>query len=547
MLVGKQIRRPAQVTGLALLVVAIAGWLWLQLRFQQVVPIFSLPWKPLLQTGANLEWLGDGWNWYISGLLLLLSGLGILIDTREGTKIDGVQQHSRLHISAGVHLAVLAASLLFVGSNNLLTTILTWVLLDMLLLVRAHPEDQSGIDEADEGAMLFQDAGNKGFSMLGALLLMIGLLPAGAAGPGQPFLTGTLAQETVLIMLLASALRTGIYPFHLWLLPKQGSDVNLSERLLEQMVPTLCGLWLAGWAIGLGGSALLLHPEVAAGLIILLLLGSLAAFFTRDQATHTTLVLVNAAGSAALCGALAEFRGPSALIWPTTAFALGGALWLIGERVWRTWGWQLPVSIGALTLAGVPFTPGFLSQATLARMLTLGMPFSVLFILYVFAQMFQIAALLRSWGGMVSVQENKTSASVMWRLLIACVTIGLPLALTGILPNTISALVSLPGSIPTLLGSPPSVVAELPVWITLALPLLFGILLVWLWPLLPAPAVGWLSLVGEVLRLDWLFSFGWWSVNGISEIWGSALRVIEGAGAVGWLLVFLLLGYLLGR
>jgi len=33
----------------------------------------------------------------------------------------------------------------------------------------------------------------------------------------------------------------------------------------------------------------------------------------------------------------------------------------------------------------------------------------------------------------------------------------------------------------------------------------------------------------------------------LSDILGSALRVIEGAGALGWLLVFLLLGYLLGR
>ena len=98
-----------------------------------------------------------------------------------------------------------------------------------------------------------------------------------------------------------------------------------------------------------------------------------------------------------------------------------------------------------------------------------------------------------------------------------------------------------------MLGSPPSVVAEFPVWISLAVPLLLGILLVWLWPLVPAQATGWLSVVGEILRLDWLFRFGWWSIHGLSDILGSALRVIEGAGALGWLLVFLLLGYLLGR
>jgi hypothetical protein len=547
MSIGRRIRRPTQLTGIALIVVAIASWFWLQLRFQQIVPIFSFPWKPLLQTGANLEWLGDGWNWYISGLLLLLSGLGILVDVSDIDADEQTMRHQRLHIALGVHLAVLAASLLFVGSNNLLTAILTWVLLDLLLLMRVHPETHAGETASDEDSIVFQDAGSKGFSLLGALLLMIGLLPAGVSGPGQAFLGGSLAQETVMMMLLAAALRAGIYPFHLWLLPKQGSEVNLSERLLEQMVPTLCGLWLGGWAISLGGGSVLFMPEVVTILILMLLLGSLAAFFARDQATHTTLVLVNAAGVAALCGALAEFRGPSALLWPTTAFALGGALWLIGERVWRTWGWQLPVSIGALTMAGVPFTPGFLSQGSLARMLTLGLPFTALFVLYVMGQTFQIAALLRSWGGAVTVQGEKTPISVMWRLLVACVALGLPLALTGILPNTVALLASLPGLIPSMLGSPPSVVAEFPVWISLAVPLLLGILLVWLWPLVPAQATGWLSVVGEILRLDWLFRFGWWSIHGLSDILGSALRVIEGAGALGWLLVFLLLGYLLGR
>ena len=308
MSIGRRIRRPTQLTGIALIVVAIASWFWLQLRFQQIVPIFSFPWKPLLQTGANLEWLGDGWNWYISGLLLLLSGLGILVDVSDIDADEQTMRHQRLHIALGVHLAVLAASLLFVGSNNLLTAILTWVLLDLLLLMRVHPETHAGETASDEDSIVFQDAGSKGFSLLGALLLMIGLLPAGVSGPGQAFLGGSLAQETVMMMLLAAALRAGIYPFHLWLLPKQGSEVNLSERLLEQMVPTLCGLWLGGWAISLGGGSVLFMPEVVTILILMLLLGSLAAFFARDQATHTTLVLVNAAGVAALCGALAEFR-----------------------------------------------------------------------------------------------------------------------------------------------------------------------------------------------------------------------------------------------
>ena len=78
-IVGRWVRRPAVLTGLALLFVGCAGWLLLILRAQvDVVPTFSHPWRPILQSGANLYWIGDGWNWYIASLVLLLGGLARL-------------------------------------------------------------------------------------------------------------------------------------------------------------------------------------------------------------------------------------------------------------------------------------------------------------------------------------------------------------------------------------------------------------------------------------------------------------------------------------
>ena len=77
---GRWVRRPDWLTGLALFFVAIAIWLFLGLRTEPVVPTYSRPWQPPLQVGTNLLWVGDGWNWYISGLILLLGGVGILLD-----------------------------------------------------------------------------------------------------------------------------------------------------------------------------------------------------------------------------------------------------------------------------------------------------------------------------------------------------------------------------------------------------------------------------------------------------------------------------------
>lgn len=539
---GRRVQRPGALTGLALAIVAIASLLWLQLRLQPVLPIYSQPWRPLLQAGANWVWVGDGWNWYVSGLILLLNALGILVDWGDLTPKHEARAY-RQHSALAVHLAVLSASLLFVGSGNLLTTILTWVLLDLFLLMRAHPDANASLGVT---GMLFQDNSAKGLSLFGALLLLIGLLPAGPGGPGQSLQDGILPQETVIVLLVAAFLRAGIYPLHLWLLPNRGNDVNLSERLLEQIVPTLCGLWLLGWAIRLGGGVLLLQPEITALLMLLFVFSAFTAFTAAEQASHKTFVLITAALFAVLSGVFGQARDPSAVLWATTAYALGGGLWLIGEAVWSTWGWQIPISVGALTLVGIPFTPGFLAQGSLARMLTLGAPFIWLFLLYVLGQMLQVASLLRSWSG-EGRSESNTPLIIMWRLLAACVALGLPLAITGILPTTAAMIAGLPGSIPTLLGSPPNVVAELPVWVMVGMPLLLGIALVWTRLWIPERVLGWLSLVGEMLRLEWLLRFVWWGMNNLSEIWGNAVRVVEGAGSLGWLLVFVLIGYLLGQ
>ena len=62
--------------------------------------------------------------------------------------------------------------------------------------------------------------------------------------------------------LRAATIRTGLYPFHLWLLPRATHRLNLSERLLDHLVPVLAGLWLWGRALQLGGSELLFTPEI---------------------------------------------------------------------------------------------------------------------------------------------------------------------------------------------------------------------------------------------------------------------------------------------
>ena len=544
LLINPFVQRPGILTSVALLFCLFSVWLLLGLRTQNEFPIFSRPWQPLLQSGTNLVWIGDGWNWYISGLILLLGSVGILLDFGGDTTPSGqlsVGAYRKTGSSLAVHLGFLGTALLFVGSGNLLTVILTWVMMDLLMLVRSAMRP----DDSDNAlALTVRDNRAKGLSLLGALLLLIGLLPAGPLGPSQQLDGGTLPLETIVLMLVAAAIRAGSYPFHLWLLPTENERVDLSERLLDQMVPVLCGLWLLGWTVALGGEEVLLRPEVLAVLLLMLLGSAMAAWTAPDQPNHTTFVLITSTSLAGLAGVLGFNLGPSALIWPTTAFALGGGLWLVGERVWQEWGWQMPVSVGALALAGVPFTPGFLTQPSLSRLLTSGGIFSLLFVLYVIAQTLQIAALLRSWGAERRNPPVLQPVAVA-RLLVACIALGLALTFVGFLPLSVTTIASMPNAIPERLGSPPTVVADRAVWITLLLPLGLGIGLAVLRPRFWRFLSVWPARLSHFTRAEWLFQVSWWSINRASEVWGNAVGVVEGSGYMGWLAVFILLAYLL--
>jgi hypothetical protein len=540
LLATRWLRQANFLTLLALFFAAAAALLYVALQYQPVVPTFSRPWQPLLQGAINLYWISDSWNSYVSGLILLLGGLGILLDrNRKTTQGDA----HRLGAMLSANLGVLAGSLLFVNAGNLLTALLAWVFLDLAILLRAAIEP---LTSTGEQILHLRSNEARIVSLLGALLLLIGLLPAGAGGPAQEFARGSLPQETLLLMLLAAALRAGVYPFHLWLLPRTRNPLNLSERLLDHMAPVLCGLWLFGWTFQLGAANLMLSPAVLTLLVLALLATAIAAWTAEDQLHHATFVLVGSAGVAVLAGALALAAGPAGMFWATTAFALGGGLWLVGDQAWRSWGWQLPVSFGALALAGAPFTPGFLAQPSLARLLSSGPAYWPVFALYVLAQGILVAALLRSWS-MPERSGVKPPQSYLARLLLASLCLALPLAVSGILPQFTETLAGLPNTIPPSLGRPPSAVAEPAVWIAFGLPLALGLGLVWLrprvWPLLR----DWPDRISDFSQLQWLFRFSMWGIDRLALAGNNAVHVVEGAGYLGWFLVFVLLALLLLR
>ena len=557
----------------ALSTVALLFWgaataLTLSLRLQSAAPVFSIPWQPFFATGADLLWVGNGWNWYVSCLILLLGGGGLLFSgfggQRMGRVSDEGQQDTGLTLS--LSLIAIASALFFTSSDNLLTLTLMWVVMDLFIIGR------NAIVPTVHGPSPTRQF--QGLSMVGALLLLIGLLPAGQSGPAETLAGGQLPQETVILMLLAGVIRAGVYPLHLWLLPHRGERLYMPDRLIDQMPPALCGLWLLGWSSGLAAEGLLAQPEVIALAILGLLGSAIATFTTTTRQEHTTFVLITSVGVAGLASILSEVRGPAAVLWPTTTFALGGGLWLIGERIWRTWHWQIPISAGVLALVGVPFTPGFLTQSAVAQLLMGGgcpdeatpcgtyvgemWPF---FVAYTFTQMIYVSSLLRIWETEPGDSPGPDEAPDTWmvgRLLIYVVVLAIPLTVAGVFPQMITGITNLAEAIPPSAGDPPSAVASWQVWLTLAGPLALGIGLAVLRSQISVrlnaigeatgttPALrAWSRRVARFTALDWFSRITRWGTSSAGHVWDAGLEIVEGAGHVGWVLVFGILGYFL--
>jgi hypothetical protein len=157
----------------------------------------------------------------------------------------------------------------------------------------------------------------------------------------------------------------------------------------------------------------------------------------------------------------------------------------------------------------------------------------------------QVAAMLRSWSDHQPSARPALRPGVMIRLLAAVMALALPLAIVGFFPAATAELANLAGAIPPMLGSPPNVVADWPVWVAVSLPLAAGIGLVSLRPTLWSALGRWPERLSRLTRLQWLFGFSWWGLNQVSDSWGSVLRVVEGAGYMGWVMVAVLMGYLL--
>jgi hypothetical protein len=525
----------------ALLGVAGAAVILVWFRRTGADAVTGWQWQPLTVAGSTLEWRLDGWNWLISGLILLLTAAALLLDeehpqptgqlrspaTARGQRLDllGAEVERTLWLAAG--------ALVFVCSANLLTLACSWIVLDAALAIRLRP----GISPEPAG---------RAWSLLtlSAMLVLLLLVVLGenrlrASLMGETFTAGELTLLWVL-----GLIRTGVYPLHFWLTGP--GNTSRAVRIAMSLIVPAAGLWLLVRVYQLAGADWLRRPEWAALGVLALLGTALVAWTTEDEAWRWRWIALNRSGVAVMAVSVAGLAGPQALVWALLAFTLGCALLLVAQALAQQTGIRAFTWLAAFLIWGFPGTPGFLARTGLVfpTDLALAVP---LFVLILLAEALFVAALWQAAKDSpdTAAPSLPSPATVQW--LLAFGLLGVALLVWGFNPRLIDRFVILPeGEALRSLGGM-IVGARRSVWAGLALSGVLGVALGVLRQRVFGQMRGWQSAITEIVGLDWLYQG---LVAGLAFV-GNALRYFavlgEGEGYLGWLALAALILWVLLR
>lgn len=496
---------------------AVGGTTFLILSLRWMGPVVAVPslWQPSLLFGATPALQSDGTMQPLALALALVNLGAILVEVGRGREIQ-----PRLLATLQ---AVLAASLAALWSANLLTTLLCWGIYD-LLQVTAH---------AAAGGALRTAVRRLIFGGLATLFLWGGmLLPGGEAGSQLWSLT-TPSQTQLTLWAMAGALRLGLFPFHLAIPHNLGAVQSFAAPL--SLGPIVgWGLWLR-LALANGGATpgdtwLMVLAAISLGI------GGLLAWSCESLPRVLSWAGMGVTGTVVLAAGLAGENGAAVVSAGSLTWALAtGVVFLSGglrrEAPW----WSIPSLIGALSLIGMPFTLGFVTEAALLGGLTQGGRL-VWGWAFFFGTLFLVPALAR-W-----LLASAADSTPHHHAVIAAHAAGLGLP----------ALLLIGGGMhpPLLIGSVPALpvgrlfgMVGLPGWLLWTISLAGGGVLAWQDVVLRPKFTLLLNAVHDLLGLEWLYD----AVVGALDRGLSALRtadeVIGGGGALlwSWLLFLLLL------
>jgi formate hydrogenlyase subunit 3/multisubunit Na+/H+ antiporter MnhD subunit len=492
----------------AALLALIALGLFLPLKALPATAVLSA-WGPPALLPLGLTLVVDPLSW--------LFGMGILTVTLA-TLLTGVARPGgRRLLVRGAMLLLTFAGLAAVFSDNLLTIITAWAGLDFVYFIILVFLGQS------EGVEL-QAVLNLAFNATGTLLAVGAALLISRENPALSLREAALTSGSTLLITLAAVFRLGLFPLHLAL----PAEANIRQGLgtVLRLIPAAVALEvmarLASFGFAHTAQTWLTVFALGAALV-----GAAQLWTIEDPRLGITYFVIAESGIVLLAGLWA---GVLALTAQCLALMLGGALIFLacGHDPGRPWLSVLPV-IGGLAVMGAPLTAGWGGMASLLQALVGGGHWLVLAGLLA-AQAILAAGLFHTvfWPG--ELVEDTPGALTIYMG-------GLALAVAGLL------LVGWLGApwIRSVLGSGAGAGASPPgagAWgLGLVAATTVAGLAMWRYESVArGPASVGVGALSALFRLDWLYRLVWSVIHLLETIVFNLAAVLEGEGAVLWVL-----------
>ncbi len=493
------------------------------LRSPSAAILAGRPWSSLLyDVEGGIAWQVNAWTWASGALILLFLFVVILLGWERRERLSGYYR--------AADLALAAAALAVTFSANLLTLASMWVVMESVALARLTIEPTY---EPETGRM--------GLSAASVLLMALACALSGPALLTVPFAAAPLTPLTQALLTAAIALRAAVYPLHGWL--THSRLPTSSDRLIVYLIPATTGLWLLGQINSTVGMAWIGEPRWLVLIIFSLFGSAVTAWAEADPGHSLDLVYANRASAILLALSLWPGQGALPLVGALLSFSLGLGLFLVAKLAYQMWGAQWPRFLAVLTLLGFPATAGFVGQVWFAR-LAPPAGFLVLWMVTVLADSLLLATLLRGWRRPSERLVQGVSGQA-GRVLMAAVLMAVPLAFVGLQPTTALRLIGVAVPPAGLLSLALSMSAA--VWARL---LIVPALAFWFVFEQQRISAQWRHLQAGLARLaplDWIYSLIQTAILTVQLLWQSLLRVVEGDGYLGWVMLTLLLIWLLFR
>jgi multicomponent K+:H+ antiporter subunit A len=481
-------------------------------------------WEPADLLGASLVLTVDGLAW--------LFGLGVLAVALSAL-VTGLARPGGRRVGTRFTMLLLATcGLISIFSNNLLTRVMAWALLDLIyFLALLFLAEADGLEP--------QAVLNLAFNSLGTLLAVAATVMISRTSPDLSLRDAALTAQSTLLITLAAVFRLGLFPLHLGL----PTEVNIRQGLgtLLRLVPAAVALeTLSRLAVfGFDEPVRLWLTVFGVGAA---LVGALQLWNVADPRQGQAYVIIAQSGIALLAGLWGGAQSALALAATALTMLLGSALVFLanGHDEQQPWG-SLPSALGAAALLGLPLTAGFLGVGHLyASLLAAGGWAWLVLLFVVVAQSLLAAGLLYTvlWAGQPVAGDPALVAAYWAGLSLPAILLVAVALSSGLIADALR--VAAPG--PLGFSSPGSFVG-------FGLVVLSAVAGFALWRFQDVVRGGSNAVLGASLaslaRLDWLYRLVWGVIRGVGSGVATLAAVLEGEGAILWALVAGVLVWLL--